>query len=477
MADWCPFRRHSWHAVRRNRLGWVQLLVTEADSALVSRRVLRSIPVSICAWMLTLAGPAGCTTYRSEPLPNDAALLHDVATLSPPAAATVAFDVGDGLDPDEVAAIAVLNNPGLRAAREGSGIAHAQLFAAKLLPDPQLTLGSDRPTNQRDTTVSAFTLGIGYDVGAVVARNPTVAAAEAATEQVRLDVIWQEWQVAQQARIAAVRYRTEARKLDILRAAYGRFEARAAVSAQALDRRDVTVDVAGSDLSALLDMASRLGQLEVQHADTGHEIDALLGLLPTVELPLVGADVPPPLRPPVDVASIAQWRPDLLALQAGYRSQEARVRLAVWHQFPAVTVTWNRMRDTSSVWTSGFAANLNLPFFSGARGEIAIERATRAKLRAEYQDRLAQTQADVARLQTDGALVRAQFDVLQARVAQLDEMAVDARRGYRGGELAAVVSINLDSALVTHRIELIDLEQTLWEARIALDTLLGRPQQ
>ena len=53
-------------------------------------------------------------------------------------------------------------------------------------------------------------------------------------------------------------------------------------------------------------------------------------------------------------------------------------------------------------------------------------------------------------------------------------MADQARLGYTVGELDALVSINLDSALVTNKIELIDLEQTLWETRIALDTLLAR---
>ncbi len=146
----------------------------------------------------------------------------------------------------------------------------------------------------------------------------------------------------------------------------------------------------------------------------------------------------------------------------------------MWHQFPALTVTWNRARDTSSVWTTGFSAALNLPIFTGARGEIAIEKATREKLRAEYLDRLAQTRLDVSRLLADARIAESRLVELRAHVPELERMADQARLGYAVGELDALISINLDSALVTNKIDLIDLEQTLWETRIALDTLLAR---
>lgn len=432
------------------------------------RRLLR-----LCVFLCV--GPAGCVVYHAKPLPNDDALLADVTMVRDTNGATLPFDVADGIDVDEAAAIAVLNNPELRAERAARGVAHAQVFAAGLLPDPQITVGSDNPTNQRDTQVNAYTFTVGYDIGALITRDPTQAAAHAAAEQVRLDVVWQEWQVAQQARIAATRYQAQVRKLDILRAAHDRFKTRATASTNALNSGDLTVDVAGSDLAALLDVDGRLYQLEVQHADTAHEINALFGLLPDATLQLVGADVPPaPLPAGVDVATIIERRPDLQALRAGYQSQEARLRAAVWRQFPALTVTWSRLRDTSSVWTSGFGATLNLPIFSGARGDIAIEQATREKLLAEYQARLAQAHADIARLQSDSAITQTHLDDVRTRIPQLEAMTAHAREGYHAGDLDAVVAINLETALLTNKIDEIDLEQTLWENHIALDSLLGR---
>lgn len=424
--------------------------------------------------LLWCASVSGCAVYHAEPLPDDDALLSDITMLRSAEGATLPLDFSNGVDFDEVAVVAVLNNPGLRAARAAKGVARAQVFAAGLLPDPQVTVGSDNPTNQTDTQVNAYTFTVGYDVGALVTRDATTAAAAAAAEQVRLDVVWQEWQVAQQARIAATRYRTETRKLSVLLAARAQFEARASASTHALESGDVTVDVAGTDLNALLDIDNRLYQLQMQHNDTAHEIRALLGLQPEASLDIAMTDGTPALPASIDVGAVAKQRPDLQALRAGYESQEARVRAAIWRQFPAVTLTWSRLRDTSSVWTSGLGATLNLPVFSGARGDIAIEQATRAKLRAEYQDRLAQTHSDTARLLAAGAIAQRQLDDVRAQMPSLETMVEQARRGYSAGDLDAVVSINLETTLVTHEIEQIELEQTLWETAIALDTVLGR---
>jgi cobalt-zinc-cadmium efflux system outer membrane protein len=128
--------------------------------------------------VLVSVGPAGCAVYRPEPLPNDDALLADVTMVQATPGAPLPFDISDGIDIDEVATIAVLNNPDLRAVRAGVGVAQAQVFAAGLLPDPQVTVGSDNPTNQTDTQVNAYTFSIGYDVGALITSDPTRVASD-----------------------------------------------------------------------------------------------------------------------------------------------------------------------------------------------------------------------------------------------------------------------------------------------------------
>lgn len=242
---------------------------------------------------------------------------------------------------------------------------------------------------------------------------------------------------------------------------------------QALQAGDLTVDVAATDVSALLDVTSTLYQVRMTHSDTAHALNALLGLDSQVALEMTRGRAPQQW-PSVDMAAVAAQRPDLLALQAGYRSQEARVRQAVWSQFPLVSLTWNRLRDTSDIWSSGLSAVLNLPLFSGARGDIAVQRATRAALSAEYQDRLAQSQADIDRLLADAALQQSHADTLRDQLPGLTTMVEQAEHGAGAGDLAAVIATGLRAGLVTKQLELIDVEQALWETRVALDTLLGR---
>lgn len=83
-------------------------------------------------------------------------------------------------------------------------------------------------------------------------------------------------------------------------------------------------------------------------------------------------------------------------------------------QFPSLTVGFDRQRDTSNVYTSGFQINLSLPIFNRNRGNIAIEQSTRQRLRDEYQNRLNQAIADVAHLRADDAILSRQLEQTEA---------------------------------------------------------------
>jgi outer membrane protein TolC len=419
---------------------------------------------------------AGCATYHAEPLPDDPGLLRDLTMARVAGAGVESVDLADGINPDEAAVLAVLNNPELRAARAKAGVADAQLFAAGLFPDPQVTAGYDEPTSGGPDQVRAYTFGIAADIAALLTHGPAKQSAQAAAKQARLDVVWQEWQVAEQARLTATRYAYEAKKLALLDANQRALAARADEAAAALTRGDLTVDVAATYRTALLDAASAAYQVHVQHADTGHALKALFGLEPDAALDIRAAPVPIGW-PPVDWNAVAMQRPDLLALQAGYESQEARLRQAVWAQFPIINLSWDRLRDNSNVWSSGFSLVMNLPFFSGGRGDVALQRATREQLREEYQARLAQSRADVAHFVADGALQQAQLQLLTSELPGLEKMVEQAETGARGGDLAAITASNLRATLVTKQIELLDVEEALTETHIALDTLIGRVQR
>ncbi|HEB87026.1 MAG TPA: TolC family protein [Gammaproteobacteria bacterium] len=434
--------------------------------------------------LITLSLLGGCATYRPQPLPKQAPLEKDLPLLVAKVnrsiktkSDTYRVNLADGLDLTEVAIVAVLGNPDLRARRAELKVAGAQAFAAGLLPDPQLSTNIDHPTTTGYTNGLGF--GLGYDIIPLITRQARISAAQGRHAKVRLQLLWQEWQVIQQARSLAVRFQLEQQRLALLRRMRDLYQQRYQHSKQGLADGNITLDVNGTDLTALVDSFSQISQLEQQHNQTHYDLNHLLGLQPDAVISLTKL----PAETSIDQASVqAQLRklptirPDLLALKAGYQAQEERVRAAILAQFPSFSIGINRVRDTSNVYTGGFSIRLNLPLFSGNRGAIAIERATRKQLFEEYQARIAQTHSDVRRLLKLQTIIEKQRNNLQLYLPRLKVLVKRARRAYRHGDINVLTFLNMESTWVNKRLEQISLQQTQWQNRIALQTLLALPE-
>ena len=435
-------------------------------------RWLRAFGLLSCAALLLSA----CSTYTPRPLSNETSLSPTIGQAAPtqemPAPHVKALTL------DQVAALAVRYDPDLKAKRQQSGVAEAQLYAVRLIPDPQLSANLDHPTGFNPGLVNAYGLGLGYDIVPLINRSARVQGEREASRQVDLQLLWEEWQVAQQARTLAVRWVNEEKQLQLLEQMRALHRERYGNSTQSLSQGDVTLDIAGTDLTALLDSLSQINQLEQTHNDTDHSLRLLLGLSPDSPLAI---DLPPPPRPVTQqtmqsaLSAVGQRRPDLLALQAGYRSQEAKVHAAVLSQFPSFSIGISRARDTGNVYTSGFNIGLNLPLFSGNRGAIAVERATREQLRAEYHSRLDQAVLDIDKLTRLQHLIAAQQTRLDEYLPTLGRLVEQARSAYRRRDIDGLTFLNMESSLTSKRLERIQLEQSLWESHIALQTLLAIP--
>jgi cobalt-zinc-cadmium efflux system outer membrane protein len=426
-----------------------------------------------------------CATYEPQPLPEQPdletqmpRLKIDVQQLPLPVLRSHPFNPENGLDMTEVAILAVINNPELKARRRQAEVARAQLFDAHLLPDPQISLSGGYPTSGPPPLSDAYGFGLNYDLMALVLRDVTIATSEAAARQVDLETLWEEWQVVQQARTFFVQSVLEARKLALLRQAQALYAQRYARSFKALEQGNLTLDVTGTDLTALLDANTRVSQMEENFNKTRHDFNALLGLRPDVELNLTSLTTPPRLEQAATreaLASLPKRRPDLLALQAGYRSQEAKVHRAVLSQFPSLSVGVNQGRDTGDVTSIGLGITLNLPILNRNRGHIAIQRATRAQLGQAYQARLDQTYNEVNLLETRQDLISQQLAVLREKLPILEGMVAKATLAYEAGNIGSLTYVNMANTLLNKRLEAVDMEQSLWEIRIALDTLLAWP--
>ena len=425
-------------------------------------------------------GLTACTAYQAKPLqaqPNFAVpLTIDAAAMPLPELAAHRFDASDGLDMTEVAMLAVANNPQIKLARADSGISRAQAFAAGLLPDPQLNLTRDFPTNGTAANTSAFNVGISYDFGALVARSAGLDAARAATRQTDLKLLWQEWQVVSQARLLFVRTLMQQRLMAILQDEQALFADRYARVKTALERGDVTRDAASIDLAAVQAIDARIDDLARQSAASRHDLNALLGLAAETKLVLSGERVTPGLDKNAvysALKNVADRRPDLRALQAGYASQEARYRQAVLAQFPALNIGITRARDTSGLYTQGFGITLSLPIFNRNRGNIAIESATRERLHEEYQTRLNAAVFEVERMLAEQQQFTAQWQRVEASLAGLQSTATAGENAYRRGALDDLVYLNLRANLLNRRVDALSLQQSLLEQQVAMQTLLG----
>ncbi len=433
--------------------------------------------------ILLLGALSGCATYAPRPLPDQENLPQSAVSITLDPArlpfrnlSSHTFNPADGLDMDEVAMLAVANNPQLRQARDALGIARAQSFAAGLLPDPQLGVTADHPTNGTVGNTNAFNFNLNYDVNALLLRSSRKGAAQAETQRVNLDLLWQEWQVVSQARLLFTQLTAQEALMAQLQTARKLLDDRYQKSQQALAAGNVTLDMASADLIALQNVERQINDLERGRLKNQASLNSLLGLLSTTHLSLVGE----PHATLMDAAAVHKdllarlnQRPDLQALQAGYRSQEEKFRGAVLAQFPALNVGLTRARDTSGLYTMGFGLTLSLPVFNRNRGNIAIENATRTQLFDAYQDRLNSAYSEVAIALENQPLLQTQLQRTRQGVKQLQLVARRAQAAFQAGNLAATDYMRLQTALLDKQTEAINLQEALMEQQIALETLLG----
>ncbi len=429
---------------------------------------------------LALALLAGCATYRPLPLPSgDGA--RSVGQLGAPLSARAwlpahRFDPADGLDVTELATLAVANNPDLRRRRDALGVARAQAFAAGLLPDPQLGLAADVPRSNAADLTTAYSAGISADLGALLTRSTRVAAARSQAQQVNLELLWAEWQTVAQARLLFDQVTTlQARQLRLQHER----DALAPLAAQvqtALRAGNLTHDAASAGLNALADVRHRLDDTTVALHQAVADLHGLLGLAPAAPIDLVGppwqAD-PSPASVQRALDALPQRRPDLLALQAGYASQEASLRGAIRAQFPAISLGFNTARDTSAVYTHGVTLGITLPLFDRNRGNIAIATATRQQLRDDYAARVLATRTDIRRLTDDFATLTRAAAAQDRHARALAQARRAAEAGWRLGELDWPTYLTIRANALGADLDRLDLRQRRATASIALGALLG----
>ena len=440
----------------------------------------------LCAALLS-AVIAGCALYHERPLPEQTDLATsltplqvDVSTMQLPGLKPHSFDPAQGLDMTDAAILAVLNNPGLRTTRSEAGAARAQAFAAGLLPGPELSASRDRPTGNTAGLVTGRSIGINYQLSSIFTRGAEQAAAEASARQADLELLWDEWQVAQQARVLFVQCRLDQDKNALLGKLEQAMSERYAATQQALARGDVALDTVGTDLAALGDVQTRASATARDQNSACRSLNELLGLDADVPLQLLAPDASADVAPDeihAALAKLPQRRPDLVALQFGYAAEDAQVRRAVRAQFPAITLGLNRANDTSNVHTNGVSLSLGFPFLFGGTDTVHAEEASRDALWQAYQQRLDESQTDVRTLVTDIGLLKTRLASLRSSAGDAEQIAQSADAAYARGDLTAPAYYDLTISALNRRLDTLDAQAETLDLHIALETLLGLPPE
>lgn len=417
-----------------------------------------------------------CTTQHSTlPQPNAGEALDHLSvqtgTIHHALLSPVALDVRDGLTLDEATALAVAANPRLRTVRAEKGIAAAQLVQAEILPNPELSAGAEAPafgvTAGQQTTEH---IDVAWEVSALFTRDAEVQVAAAHEREVELDIAWQEWQVALEARVQWRRLAAIEAQIAISRSTEADLRTVLETLERARQTRDVTTVEVAAAHSALDDAALATKEIERSRARAMRALARVLGVRADSAISLQGADVSVPAPPPVDElrSQLAERRLDLLALRFGYESAEARVRAAVLSRIPRLAFDVGVARDNAGAGTVGLGVTVGLPIFDRAQGRVGLETATRSRVRDEYAARVFEANADLddayaevllareAAALADESLPRAEALVATYRTA-LSEHLVDIPSVY-----AAINALNARriDALRRH-VEIADLTTAL----------------
>ena len=426
----------------------------------------------------------GCAGYHAQPLRDHlpamakveremaAALRHDNPASAQP------VNLHAPLSGEDLGEVAVLLNPDLRAMRAQIGVAQAQVFAAGLLPDPQLSLSADLPSNVAAGYTNAYSMGLSWSLASLFTRSANLHIARAQAQSVQYQVAWQEWMVANQTRMLARQLYYLQKQETVSQTAATTTDQLYRISVQNLRLGDATITTTALRQIAWLDSQDRQLALRRQVTRVRQDLNKVMGLPPEMHLALRAPEMPRNLPAAARLVPLADThRLDLLALRAGYQAQEARVRRAILGQYPGFSIGITRAADTSNIQTIGPSIHLDIPLWNRNRGVIAESEATRAQLHAAYTARLFQTRADITALVADLHRLHQEITPLEQQVPQLQS----AEQRLRGAAVEHNVTLidyeAVRSQALAKSLQLLALKQAYAEQQAALEMAVGLPWQ
>jgi len=413
-----------------------------------------------------------------DPQPNDI-LRIPAGRIHGPVAQPLVVDLAKGIGPDEAATIALFSNPALRSIRDRRGLASAQLIQAGILPNPVVSYERDYVTGGNTLgTRTGYTLNAGWAFSALIPFLPKQTAARKNFRSVDLDVAWQEWQIAVNARTAVYRVLGLDAQVTRAREATNGLQQSTDAMRKAFDAHEKTVlDLAAVE-SASQDSRATMLALEQEFDKQRLGLNKILGAEPETKVVLrAGLILPTRLAPPAEgelFGHLESQRLDLLGLRQGLESQDATVRAAILAQFPKMSVAIVPATDTGNVHTTGFNVTVDVPIFDRNQGVIATERVTRQRLLDEYNQRVFEARSDIATVTADIRSLDRQIAAAEEALPVLEKLVESAQTAIEQHNADVLSYYTARSNLLQKRIQLIKLQEQLLEAHTALEIASGR---
>lgn len=440
--------------------------------------------LKIPAMFIVLLAVSGCATYHALPLAESANLkagLEQLDLTVPSGGSNndpTKINPEQPLSPDEVGLVAVLNSPSLASQPGKLSAAQAGLLSATLLPNPSLSVDYEFYLGG-PATYNSLAASISEDIRSIITYTPRVKAAKARFGQVRADLLWQEWQVAQKARLLAVDIYTAKRELELRSKELNLLDKEVNQVRSATSAGNLTLQAAAPLLAARASAETAVATARMTLLKDWQDLDALIGLDPSVRFAIAA---PAPISLPDNInpliETLPKRRPDLVALRLGYQAADQDVREAILGQFPAFTIGPGGGWDTSRVYSMGPIISMDLPVFNRNQGKIASARATRVQLRADYQARLDDSVSTshglIARIQT----IKSDLKRSRSAAEEADSLADSALQAYKEGNLDQRSLTDYQTTALERQLDILNYQRALDETTLALsiELAIGFPE-
>ncbi|MGH8278598.1 MAG: TolC family protein [Gammaproteobacteria bacterium] len=426
---------------------------------------------------LVCAALSGCATYHALPLPTRPDLAPNAASGSGPESSAV---VPLRLSAQQAVELAVKRDPDLAAMHAQVQVAQAQAYDAGLLPDPALALSLDHPFNGGAPSDhhTAWSANLAEGLVALITHADLHSAASAHYAETLLSWRWQVEQVALKARLTYLNAWSAGREVRSLQAENRAAQGVLAAAGKAHAAGALAAVLYQQALTHAASVRSRLQSAADREVQAQSTLATLLrvqaGQAWQLEAP-AATGAPDAQTVDAALAGLPKRRLDLLALQAGYKSADAKLRAAILAQFPILDIGFTRSRDNTGVNMVGFGITLRLPIFNGNRGQIAIDRATRAALNAAYQAHLDSAANDVRTSFERLQLAARELAAVKRELPALGQAAGAAEQALVQGDVTRFDAFAVRSAWLDARINADQLRATTAQLAYTLQTLLALP--